>query len=60
MDYIDDLLSKGDMEGTKNQLKRLARTQASMELQGNIIGKERTIKLLDEIQGDLNNLERMG
>lgn len=60
MDYIDDLLSKGDMEGTKNQLKRLARTQAGMEEQRAIIGKERTIKLLDEIQDDLNNLERMG
>ncbi len=60
MDYIDDLLSRGDMEGTKNQLKRLARTQASMEMQGNIVGKERTIKLLDEIQGDLNTLENNG
>jgi hypothetical protein len=60
MDYIDDLLSKGDKEGVKNQLKRLARTQASSEQQTFLVGKERTIKLLDEIQGDLNNLEQMG
>lgn len=60
MDYIDDLLSRGNTEGTKNQLKRLARTQAGTEQQGMLVGKERTIKLLDEIQGDLNNLEKMG
>jgi len=60
MDYIDDLLTKGDIGGVKDQLKRLARGKAGMEEQRAIIGKERTIKLLDEIQDDLNNLEKMG
>jgi len=60
MDYIDDLVSKGDTEGVKSQLKRLAITQAPAEMQGNMIGKERTIKLLSEIQGDLNTLEKNG
>ncbi len=60
MDYIDDLNSKGNTEGAKTQLKRLARTQAGTELSNRIVGEERTIKLLDEIQGDLNNLEAMG
>lgn len=60
MDYIDDLLSKGDTEGVKNQLKRASMVQAGMEEQRAVVGKERTIKLLDEIQGDLNNLEKMG
>ena len=60
MDYIDDLLSKGDTEGVKSQLKRLSKLQAGNEEARNMNGKERTIKLLSEIQGDLNNLERMG
>lgn len=60
MDYIDDLFSKGDTEGAKNQLKRLARTQAGAEESRSIVGKERTIKLLDEIQGDLDKLEQSG
>ena len=60
MDYVDDLLSKGDTEGTKTQLKRLSRVQASPEESRFVVGKERTIKLLDEVQGDFNNLEKMG
>ncbi len=60
MDYIDDLLSKGDTEGVKSQLKRISRINAGAEESRSVIGKERTIKLLDEIQGDLNNLEKMG
>ncbi len=60
MDIVDDLVSKGDTEGTKTQLKRLARTQASAEESRFVVGKERTLKLLDEIQDDFNNLEKMG
>ena len=60
MDYIDDLVSKGDTEGVKQQLKRVARLQAGTDEQRTVMGKERTIKLLDEIQGDLNTLEANG
>ncbi len=60
MDYIDDLVQQGDTEGVKNQLKQLARKQAGTEESKAINGKERTIKLLDEIQSDLNTLEKNG
>ncbi len=57
-DDLDDL--KGKPEEQTSYLKRMTIKQAPAEMQGNIIGKERTIKLLNEIQGDLNNLEAMG
>ena len=60
MDYIDDKLSQGNIEGAKSQLKRLARAQSGVDDQRTIQGKERTIKLLDEIQDDLNTLEANG
>lgn len=60
MDYIDDKLSSGDIEGAKTTLKRLARSNAGTDESKTITGKERTIKLLDEIQGDINNLEAQG
>ena len=60
MDAIDDQLSRGNVNSAKYQLKRLARTSAGVEEQRNINGKERTHKLLTEIQNDLNALESTG
>jgi hypothetical protein len=60
MDYIDDMVQKGNVEGAKQQLKRLARAQSGVDDQRTIQGKERTVKLMDEIQGDLNKLESAG
>jgi len=60
MDYVDDLISTGDVEEAKNQIKRLARTQAGTEESRAIGGKERTVKFLDEIQNDLRTLEENG
>ena len=52
MDYIDDLVTRGDTEGAKQQMKRLVLKQAGVDDQRTVVGKERTIKLLEEIQGD--------
>jgi hypothetical protein len=60
MDYIDDMVQKGNVEGAKQQLKRLARAQSGVDDQRTIQGKERTVKLMDEIQDDLNKLESAG
>jgi len=60
MDYVDDFVGRKDAEGAKQALKRLARTNAGAEESRNIVGKERTISLLTEIQEDLNKLEKMG
>ena len=60
MDYIDDNLASGNIEGAKTQLKRLARKEAGVEEARSVSGRERTIQLLDEIQGDLNTLESSG
>ena len=60
LDYIDDFVSRGDTQGAQSQLKRLARVNAGVEESKAIGGKERTIKLLDEIQGDLSTLEASG
>jgi len=60
MDYIDDLVTRGDTEGAKQQMKRLVLKQAGVDDQRTVVGKERTIKLLEEIQGDLNRFEALG
>lgn len=60
MDYIDDLYSEGSVPEAKEQIKRLARKQAGTEEERSINGKERTVKLIDEIQDDLDTLEANG
>lgn len=60
MDYIDDLVSSGDTEGVKNQLKRLAFKQAPTTEQSSIMGKERTVKLIGEIERDIEALKQRG
>ena len=56
-DDLDDLKS---IEDKKNYLKRLAISQSPTDMQNKITGKERTVELLDEIEGDLDTLERNG
>lgn len=60
MDYIDDLVSKGDVGGAKELLKRAAIANSGVEDSRNVIGKERTINLLTEIEDDLDLLESKG
>jgi hypothetical protein len=60
LDFIDDELTKGNVTGVKNKLKKLARDTAGTEMSRNIMGKERTIEFLGEIQDDLDLLERNG
>jgi hypothetical protein len=60
MDYIDDELSKGNIEGVQYMLKKVARDTAGAEESNKIIGKERTVELLDEIEGDIKTLQDSG
>ena len=60
MDYIDDELSKGNIVGVQDKLKKLARDTAGTDASRSILGKERTVEFLDEIQNDLDTLERNG
>jgi len=60
MDFIDDQLTRGNTEGVRSSIKRLTLDQAGVDERRTAIGKERTIKLLGEIQGNLNQLEEMG
>lgn len=59
-DELDDLLQKGDTEGAKEYLKEMARVNVPAEMQTRIRGKERTMELLGEIEGDLATLEKAG
>jgi hypothetical protein len=59
-DALDDYAQKGDTEGSKEYLKNMARESAPVDQQNRIMGKERTVDLLNEIQGDINALEKSG
>lgn len=60
MDYIDDLVSEGDVEGVKSQLKRLSLTQATADQKNNVVGMDTTVKLLNNIRNDFSVMEKMG
>lgn len=60
MDNVDDLINAGKKDQAFEQIKLLARKSAGAEEVKTINGTERTVKLLDEIQGDLNKLEQAG
>jgi hypothetical protein len=60
MDALDDYKSAGDDQGAKDYLKRIAVTSAPVDQQNRVMGKERTVEFLGEIQGDLDTLEKNG
>lgn len=60
MDALDDYVQRGDTEGGKNYLKRISLEQAPVEQKQMIMGKERTVDLLDNIGKDLNTLKKNG
>jgi hypothetical protein len=60
MDYIDDELSSGNIDGAKFAIKKLARDKAGADVSKSILGKERTVEFINEIQGDLDLLEKNG
>lgn len=60
MAYIDDELESGNIENVQYQLKKLARDTAGVDTANQIIGKERTVGLLDEIKDDISELEAAG
>lgn len=59
-DALDDFIQQGDMGSAKDYLKRLAIKNGTVSQQQNVMGQERTIDLLNEIQGDLQTLEKEG
>jgi hypothetical protein len=60
MDALDDYLQKGDIDGGKNYLKRIALEKAPVDQRTPVMGKERTVDLLREIKNDLRVLENNG
>jgi hypothetical protein len=60
MDAIDDVLSQGNSEEVKNLLKKVSRDTAGTEQAKTIMGKERTVEFLGEIQDDFDILEANG
>lgn len=59
-DALDDYVQKGDIVGTQGYLKRLAIKNSTGEQSNRIMEKERTLDFINEIQGDLNTLEKNG
>jgi hypothetical protein len=59
-DALDDYIQRGDMGAAKDYLKRMSLTSATADQRTRIMGKERTVELLGEIQGDLDTLEANG
>ena len=60
LDFIDDELSKGKTGKVKDLLRKSSRDTAGVEERRAIMGKERTVEFLDEIQGDLDTLTSNG
>ena len=60
LDTLDDYRQNGDDKGAKEYLKNIARDSADSAQKDRIMGKERTVDFLDEIQTDLNTLEQAG
>lgn len=60
MDYLDDLVSSGKTEEVKNYMKKLAMDTSGTEQKRSVLGKERTVEFLEEIQDDLDTLEKNG
>ena len=59
-DALDDYTQKGDTEGAKEYLKRMALTSGTADQQNQIMQKERTTEFLGEIRSDLDTLEKNG
>lgn len=60
LDFIDDELSKGNIDGVRDQLRKLSRDTAGAEQSRRILGIERTLEFINEIQNDLITLENNG
>ena len=59
-DALDDFVQKKDVVGMKDYLKRMSLDKATADQKNVIMGKERTVDFLNEIQGDLGTLEANG
>lgn len=59
-DALDDYIQQGDEKGTQDYLKRMAIKNSTVDQQNRVMGKERTVEFLNEIQGDITALEKMG
>jgi len=59
-DYFDDLLAKGDKKAAANYLKASARKSVPAEMQKQIMGTERALQFIGEIENDLAEFEANG
>ena len=60
LDKIDDLIGRDDTGALRDFLKKASIDAAGIEQGKQIIGKERTVKFLDEIANDLKAYEEAG
>jgi len=59
-DALDDYAQKGNIEGAKSYLKKMAISDSTADQQKTVMGKERTVEFLGEIKDDLKTLEKAG
>lgn len=59
-DALDDYVQRGDTEGAKEYLKRMAISSGTADQQNQVMTKERTVEFLGEIRNDLGMLESNG
>ncbi len=60
LDFIDDELSRGNITKVNDILKKSARDTAGVEERRSVMGKERTVEFLNELQSDLDTLQQNG
>jgi hypothetical protein len=59
-EYFDDILAKGDKKAASDYLRASARKSAPAEMQQQVMGTERALDFINEIEEDLTNFEANG
>jgi tetratricopeptide (TPR) repeat protein len=60
MDYFDDYVQSGDKEGALEYMKKVARDNAPADTAQQVNGRELALNMLDEIESDMDALEKAG
>ena len=60
LDYADDLISQGNVEEARDFMKKTARTYATADRRNSIENMETTLSLLDDIEQELAEFEKLG
>lgn len=59
-DYMDDVLARGDKKAASDYLRASARKSVPAEMQQQVMGTERALDFINEIETDLSNFEANG